>query len=175
MCGARCRSLARTCFIYLALLLGLRHAQQLVYFFTHLGICLAAPSPLSLCLSLAHTHAWQRRVLSVVRVLCVFVYVTEMPMVAQARPGPGRLCCRSLPGVETAAGVTRPCRFVQVYCPAGGVGFTNRLPDRQWRGRGKGRGDTGIYYSDSASAWILLLRLVLLCVYNNFRAIPEIV
>lgn len=118
--------------------------------------------------------------MSVVRVLCVFVYVTEMPMVAQAGPGPGRLCCRSLPGVGTAAGVTRPCRFVQVYCPAGGVGFTNRFPDRQRRGRGswergKGRGDTGIYYSDSASAWILLLRLVLLCVYNNFRAIPEIV
>lgn len=76
----------------------------------------------------------------------MFVYVTEMPMVAQARPGPGRLSCRSLPGVGTAAGVTRPCRFVQVYCPAGGVGFTNRLPDRQRRGRkaegGKREGET---------------------------------
>lgn len=40
--------------------LGLRHAQQLVYFFTHLGICLAALS--AVCLSLTPTAAACARV-----------------------------------------------------------------------------------------------------------------
>lgn len=54
--------------------LGLRHAQQLVYFFTHLGIHMPSPS-FSPSLRLSCSS-----MLRGIAFLCVFVYVTKMPM-----------------------------------------------------------------------------------------------
>lgn len=160
-CSCSMRSRSHLLYILGVLLLGLRHAQQLVYFFTHLGICLAAPSASGLSLALALSlssrslSVWESLVCRT-RFMCVCVCDRnandKMPMVAQAQ---AQARSRSLPAAAAGAGagVTSPLQVRTGILPGRGGegiswGFTNRLADRS---RGVvAEGGTAIYYSKPA-------------------------